>query len=190
MNAMVRCSIVVACVALQVGCGTLMGGTKHKIQVRSTPEATVSINRIGFSETTPATLRISRKQECVLTFTKEGYDTKKVALKRGMRVSPLLGEGLLISIGSSLAAIPGSASIAGYITAGVGLGGLIVDIVSGGLFGFEESYIEVALTKASAEAEGPEVIRVGLLFETGSRGQGLVRTTAPVPVHIIVEAVE
>ena len=52
----------------------------------------------------------------------------------------------------------------------------------------EESYIEVALNKASAEVEGPDVIRVGVLFETGSGGQGLVRTTAPVPVHITVES--
>ena len=188
------CAAIAALVAVNTGCGTLMGGTKHTVRTNSTPSGvTVSVDRIGISETTPATLKIPRKENCFLTFSKDGYETKKVELKRGVRGGPIILSTLLTTGGGSLAATAavtgGGAAAAGYAIAGVGVLGLVFDAVTGGLYGFKQNYIEVALNKTSAATDGPDEIRVSLLVEKGPDGEHRVRTTSLVPVTIVVEPV-
>ncbi len=75
---------------LQMGCATIMGGGNQEISLHSNPEgATVTSSRAGMEEqmdyTTPETVAFERKGHYILTFSKEGYETKKIELMRSMR---------------------------------------------------------------------------------------------------------
>jgi len=185
-------SAMAALLVVNIGCGTLMGGTKQAVKVQSTPDgAQVTVERADLSGTTPTTLQIPRKMRSYLTLHKEGYETKKVELTRGTRTGIFILDILPLIIGASIAGTPNlNETTAGIALAGTGLGIIVVDAVTGGLFGFKEDYIEVALNKVSSRMDGPDTIRVGLLLEKGPKGQSQLRATAPVPVRLTVESRE
>ncbi len=62
------------------GCATLMCGTSQNVPVSSNPTgADLQVDGSG-SFTTPTTLRLERKRDHILVFTKDGYDQQSVTL--------------------------------------------------------------------------------------------------------------
>ena len=71
--------IVSFCASLS-GCATLMCGTSQNVPVSSNPAgATLQVDGSG-SFTTPATLRLERKRDHILVFTKDGYEEQSFTL--------------------------------------------------------------------------------------------------------------
>lgn len=60
------------------GCATIINGTSQKIGVSSEPPgATVQVDGKNL-HTTPVRLRLERRRDHVLVFTKEGYDSQTI----------------------------------------------------------------------------------------------------------------
>ena len=60
------------------GCATILNGTSQKIPVSSEPEgATVTVDSKN-AYTTPVKLRLERRRDHVLVFTKYGFDSRTV----------------------------------------------------------------------------------------------------------------
>ena len=71
--------IVSFCASLS-GCATLMCGTSQNVPVSSNPAgATLQVDGSG-SFTTPTTLRLERKRDHLLVFTKDGYEEQSLTL--------------------------------------------------------------------------------------------------------------
>lgn len=67
-------------VAYLSGCATIINGTSQKIQVTSSPSgATVQVDGKARYET-PVKLRLERRIDHTLVFTKEGYDSHTVKI--------------------------------------------------------------------------------------------------------------
>jgi len=62
------------------GCATIINGTSQKIQVTSEPTCAMVQVDSGDTYTTPARLRLERKRDHLLIFTKDGYETQTVKL--------------------------------------------------------------------------------------------------------------
>ncbi len=62
------------------GCATIINGTSQKIQATSNPPgATVKVDDAD-SYATPVKLRLERRRDHVLLFTKEGYESQSVRM--------------------------------------------------------------------------------------------------------------
>lgn len=64
-----------------MGCGTLMHGTSQKIPVTATPEGAVASAAGGAACTTPCVLELSRKNDHIITLTKDGYEGATVPVR-------------------------------------------------------------------------------------------------------------
>ena len=62
------------------GCATIINGTSQKIQVTSEPAGAVIQVDSADTYTTPIKLRLERKRDHLLVFTKDGYETQTVKL--------------------------------------------------------------------------------------------------------------
>lgn len=112
--------IVVLLLALATGCGTLIDGTQENIPVttippgatviheireddsQKKPQASKSLQQEKSATQTPATLSLERKQEYLLTITKEGYKTETIKIEQVINdaaVGNLLG---LTALGTAI----------------------------------------------------------------------------------------
>lgn len=66
-------SIVLFCVVVLPGCGTITRGTTDQIQILSDPSDAKARTSLGHSCRTPCSLTVSRKDEFIVKFEKEGY---------------------------------------------------------------------------------------------------------------------
>ncbi|MEW6775722.1 MAG: PEGA domain-containing protein [Bdellovibrionota bacterium] len=106
---------------MATGCATIVNGTKQKVKINSTPDgATVSVDGVD-SGTTPATVKMRRKEDHKVVIKKPGYKPKEVELKNKMSWWWL-----------------GNVVIGGII-------GLVVDMASGGVYKLEPKKIDAAL---------------------------------------------
>jgi hypothetical protein len=144
------------------GCGAIFNGTRQTITATSAPDAAmVSASPGNFQYTTPASFDLERKNEYLLTFTKEGYSpatfqTKK-SLQGGIVVLDVLFTGLI---------------------------GVIVDAATGAWFKLSPEAATVAMTRLNASIDGPETIEVSII---PSRGKVRVEASEP-GVAITVQA--
>jgi hypothetical protein len=106
---------LVACIAIlvQAGCATIMGGPKQIVAIDSTPDgAVVTSARAGMAATidytTPATVTFERKGHYILTFSKDGYDSKQVELLRSIRGWMLVWDIVWFPVGIVVDAITGA----------------------------------------------------------------------------------
>ena len=73
-------ALIIFLTASATGCATIMNGTSQKIPVSSEPAgATVRVDD-GKVFTTPVRLRLERRRDHTLVFTKEGYGTETVRM--------------------------------------------------------------------------------------------------------------
>lgn len=121
------------------GCGVIIGGTSDTVFLDSSPsESTVEIGPLGQELTTPTQVSLKRKNDYVVTFSRDGYESRQVAINHNIR---------------------------GAILAGDILGGLIpviVDAATGAWFELEPERVSVTLSRTSTAMEGPDEIPIRL----------------------------
>lgn len=64
-----------------MGCGTMMHGTSQKIPVTAKPEGAVASAGGGAACTTPCILELSRKNDHIISLSKDGYETASVPVR-------------------------------------------------------------------------------------------------------------
>jgi len=140
-------------------CGTLVGGSSQTIRVNSDPAgALINSNPVTKDYTTPASVRLERKNTYTLRLTKDGYTKEEVLIERGMRGGVLVADILLFPIG------------------------VIVDAITGAWYGLSPDDVSVTLVKKSADVEGPESIQV-----TVKPSKDGIEIDASEPVHASVD---
>ena len=162
---------VVSCLALilaQAGCATITSGSKQNIGIDSTPDgASVTSTRAGMAAvmdyTTPTTVSFERNGHYILTFKKEGYDSKQIELTRSMRGWMLVWDIVLFPVG------------------------IVVDAITGAWYRLEPEQVVVTLTKLSADMQGPDRIDIRLSEVSGSNK---IRIGAPEGISINVRIKE
>lgn len=87
---LLACSIILAIAIIFTACATFIGGgTGQAIKLYSSPtSAEVQIKRLGegipvWKGTTPATVKLQRKYEYVVTISLEGYQRRQITLQHG-----------------------------------------------------------------------------------------------------------
>lgn len=125
-----------------MGCGAILHGTRQTIQLNSAPSgAKVSISPTNEEYTTPASISLERKNNYVLTFSKEGYTPAKFNIQKklsgGILVLDILFTGLL---------------------------GVIVDAATGAWYNLSPEVATVSLERFGV-VDGPEQILVHIHVE-------------------------
>jgi hypothetical protein len=146
-----------------MGCATVFNGSRQNIIVTSSPDmAKVTASPVAGDYNTPTTLNLERKNDYVLTFSKEGYSSTTAQISHHVR--------------------------GGIVVLDVILGGLIgvvVDAATGAWNKLSPETVNVSLTKTAA-IDGPDRIDVGLRVEQ-SQNQDRVRIQSSDPgvlVHV------
>lgn len=131
--------IAVFCFALfNISCGAMFNGTTQEILTQTSPtEVQVVVDGANVPYTTPTTLILERKDNYVLTFSKQGYAEKKVEIKR------TLNGGILVL---------------DILTGGIGV---LVDAVTGAWYNLTPTTVAVSLVTLG-EIDGPETIEVAV----------------------------
>lgn len=134
------------------GCGAITQGTRQDIPVQSSPNA-VSIEVGGQSYTTPTTLNLERKNEYILKFSKEGYESAQIHITKHLSGGYLVFDILL------------------------GLVGVIIDAATGGWYNLKPESVMVSLSKISA---GPGPAEIEIAIKSGVQS-GELNIDASVP---------
>jgi len=81
MSAVAAGTFIIFSAILMAGCATIINGTSQKLQVSSEPSG-AAVNVDGKDVcVTPARLRLERRKDHTLTFTKDGYDTQSLKME-------------------------------------------------------------------------------------------------------------
>jgi hypothetical protein len=112
------------------GCATITNGTTQKIPVSTTPDGATAKNQDGVSCITPCDLKLKRKQDHIITISKEGFEKQSVICKH-----------VLIS----------KVAVVGYILIPGGLIGAVVDAANGSLYRLTPDGISLELKPVSAK---------------------------------------
>lgn len=157
--------LVAVCLLLVtlMGCGAILQGTRQTIQANSAPSgAKIAVFPTNEEYTTPASMSLERKNNYVLTFSKEGYTPAKFNIQKklsgGMLVLDVLFTGLL---------------------------GVIVDAATGAWYNLSPEVATVSLERFGA-IDGPEEILVCIEL----RGDTLYIESDEPRVNVRVEKTE
>ncbi len=129
-------SFLICTVVLFSGCAAITQGTKQTIPVQASPNA-VSVGVSGMSYTTPTTLELERKNEYVLSFSKEGYESAQIRITKHLSGGYLVADILL------------------------GLLGVIIDGATGAWYNLKPETVTVSLAKVS-NVSGPDEIEIAI----------------------------
>lgn len=148
------------------GCGLIFGGSNQTIPMASSPEgATVEFHESGRTLTTPTSVKLKRKDSYVLTFSREGFESRQVELERSLR-GGMLALDILFT----------------------GLVGVVVDAATGGWYELSPERLDVTLTRLEAAADGPEEIRVRLYASDGEDDEApRLHMSSDLPVKVRIE---
>lgn len=146
------------------GCGLIFGGTSETISIVSSPdEAEVEVTRSGgasgFTRTTPTDIELERKHDYIVTFEKEGYETRTAEIDHGVR--------------------------AGIVVLDI-LGGvvpLIVDAATGAWHGLSPDRLDVTLQRTEMSLSEPSEVHVRMDLKEDGSTYG-VKSDEPVKVKI------
>ena len=141
------------------GCGAITQGTRQDIPVQSSPNA-VSIDVGGQTYTTPTTLNLERKNEYILKFSKEGYESAQIHITKHLSGGYLVFDILL------------------------GLVGVIIDAATGAWYNLEPESVMVSLSKISA-GPGPAEIRIAIENTAVSSELDIVSSVPDVRLEVI-----
>ena len=146
-------TICLCMVLLGTGCATIIRGSTQNIPVQTAPGA-VSFDVGGFAYTTPTTLELERKNEYVLEFSKDGYESSQIRISRHISGGYIIMDALL-----------------------TGLLGVVVDAVTGAWYNLKPESVTVSLAKISS-VPGPDDIEIAL---KNGEGPGELEITSSVP---------
>lgn len=79
------------------GCATVTRGTTDQIQIMSDPLGAEARSSLGHSCNTPCTIHVSRRDEFIVSFAKEGYKRQSITVG-----TKLTGEGATAFVGNVL----------------------------------------------------------------------------------------
>jgi len=140
MRKAVLTGLICVAMPLLLGCGAMFQGSNQTVEFQSAPSGATVSGSPGIGEyTTPASVKLSRKNSYDLTFTKEGYK-------------------------AATAHIHATASF-GYILLDVlftGLVGVVVDAATGSWNNLSPQTLSVVLEKEEMGAIGPDKIEIQL----------------------------
>ena len=92
------------------GCGTIVHGTSQNVLIQSDPPGAKATLSNGYEVTTPQSVSLQRSEAQVITFEKEGYKKKQVALTRSFNAVPtILGNILWLIVGVAVDLVAGGA---------------------------------------------------------------------------------
>ncbi len=115
-----------------------MQGTRQTIPVQTSPDA-VSIDVGGFSYTSPTTLELERKNDYILKFSKDGYESAQIQITKHLSGSYLVLDVLF-----------------------TGLIGVVVDAATGAWNKLRPEAVMVSLSKISSRTVGPAEIEIAI----------------------------
>lgn len=152
-------SFLICTVVLFTGCAAISQGTKQTIPVQTSPNA-VSVGVSGMSYTTPTTLELERKNEYVLSFSKEGYESAQVRITKHLSGGYLVADILL-----------------------TGLLGVVIDAATGAWYNLKPETVTVSLAKIGS-VSGPDEIEIAIEGIDKS-GRLDIKSTVPyVEIHV------
>lgn len=160
MNRLARSTLLLLVPILSAGCGAIFHGTRQDVTATSAPDqASVVVEPGGMKFTTPASFRLERKNDYIMTFTKAGYSDGRFQVQKSLNAGILVLDIL------------------------AGLVGVIVDAATGAWYSLNPTNAQVVLTKINGDATGPDEIRV-----TVSHKGGLLRVQSSAPgINVDVE---
>ena len=152
-------ALVTAIALTTAGCGAIFNGTRQTITATSAPDgARISTDPGTGDYTTPTSLNLERKNNYVLTFTREGYTPATFQIERHMQ-GGILALDILFT----------------------GLLGVVIDAATGAWYKLSPETAVVSLTKV-ADGNGPDEIQV---YVTSNGDAVNVRSSAAgVHVHV------
>lgn len=146
------------------GCGLIFGGTSETISIASSPdEAQIEVAQsggsAGFQRTTPTDIELERKHDYIITFEKEGYETRTAEIDHGVR--------------------------AGIVVLDIvfGLVPVVVDAATGAWHGLSPDHIDVTLERSEMSLTEPDEIHVDMDLKEDGSTYG-VKSDEPVKVKI------
>ncbi|HUU30102.1 MAG TPA: hypothetical protein VM123_20035 [archaeon] len=140
---------------LTVGCGAIFKGTSQNVKIMSSPASTVTVDPGGMQQSTPTTLDLDRGKSYVLTFSKEGYESQKVEIKKKVSVGIIVLDVLL-----------------------AGLIGVVIDAVTGSWYNLKPDQVSITLVKSSTGAlDLPDEI----IITIQAIGDGSISITSSAP---------
>lgn len=156
----VSLALVVLSVSLSA-CGLVFGGSRQVVRINSTPtNATIRTAPATADAVTPSFLRLQRNRSYAVTIAAPGYASATIELERKMRV------GIVV------------------LDIVCGLVPVIVDAATGAWYKLEPNETTVTLTKAAADADGPETVVVHVAVDQRSGDpETVVRFSATHPVR-------
>lgn len=152
-------STLVSIVFLASGCAAISHGTKQTIPVQSSPNA-VSVGLGGMSYTTPTTLELERKNEYVLSFSKEGYESAQIQITKHLSGGFLAADILL-----------------------TGLLGVVIDGITGAWYNLKPETVTVSLSKVSS-IPGPDEIKIAIEGVDKSNKLDITSSVPDVEIHV------
>lgn len=153
-------SILVCTFIISTGCAAISHGTKQTIPVQSSPNA-VSVGVSGMSFTTPTTLELNRKNEYVLSFSKEGYESAQIQVTKHLSGGFLAADILL-----------------------TGLLGVVIDGVTGAWYNLKPETVTVTLGKIS-NVPGPDEIEIAIEGAGKSDNLDITSSVPDVDIHVM-----
>lgn len=146
------------------GCGLVFGGTSETISIASSPsearvEVTQSGGATGYQRTTPTDIELERKHDYIVTFTKEGYESRTAEIDHGVRAG-------IVVLDILFGVVP-----------------VIVDAATGAWHGLSPDHIDVTLERTEMSLSQPSEIRVQMELQEDGSGY-TVTSEEPVRVQI------
>ena len=149
------------CVAL-TGCGAILNGSSKMIDIQCSPSGTsISANPEIGDYTCPTTLKLQRKHSYVLTFSKEGYNSKKVEIRKGVQAGIIILDVLL-----------------------TGLIGVIIDATTGSWNNLKPDQVSVSLEKIETGVVGPDKIEITMQSSEDDSNTFQIESSEPIKVSI------
>ncbi len=153
-------STLVCLVFFTTGCAVISHGSKQSIPVQSSPSA-VSVGMGGMSYTTPTTLELERKNEYILSFSKEGYESAQIQITKHLSGGYLVADILL-----------------------TGLLGVVIDGITGAWYNLKPEAVTVSLSKVS-NISGPDEIEIAIEGAGKSAKLDITSSVPDVDIHVM-----
>ena len=142
------------------GCATLIRGSTQIIPVQTAPAA-ATFDVGGFAYTTPTTLELERKNEYILEFSKDGYESSRIRISKHISGGYIVLDALL-----------------------TGLVGIVVDAVTGAWYNLKPESVTVSMSKISS-IPGPDEIEIALKKGEGPGELEITSTVPEVKIRVI-----
>ncbi|MCE5269693.1 hypothetical protein LLH00_00225 [bacterium] len=157
------CAVMMVVIVFGAGCGVIFKGSNQHIAVMCSPDARLAIQPDGMEQTTPTSLELARNKNYVLTFSKEGYESKKIEIRKTASAGIIVLDVVL-----------------------TGLVGVVVDAATGSWYNLRPESVSVELVKQSTSLVPTESDQIQVTIDGST--EETVKITSSVPgVNVTVE---